>query len=179
MHQSGCENSEKSDFFRVYLLKQTEALFSSRGNIWKLLIITLSWSELKKMSSSHTSLCCIRLPVDPESSLWLTLCRSLENTQQRCGANRQEPKGHAKVWHLLGGLGIHKPNPECILKPAATDGCDMTERQSGGSRCSVQLGSSVSVASQGRMRSLISLITDEISVLKNPIGRWRIIKSNK
>lgn len=66
--------------------------------------------------------------------LWLTLCRSLENTQQRCGANRQEPRGHAKVWHLLGRLGIHKPDPECILKPAAADVCSMAEGWSGGSQ---------------------------------------------
>lgn len=55
-----------------------------------------------------------------------------KHTQWWCGACRPEPKGHTKVWHLLGRLGIHKLNPECILKPAAADGCYMTERRSGG-----------------------------------------------
>lgn len=89
----------------------------------------LPWSLLKKMSP--TSVCVasgfllIQNPVCDCTGAW-------KNTQQRCGANRQEPKGYVKVWHLLGRMEIHKPNPECILKPAAADGCDMTERRSGG-----------------------------------------------
>lgn len=84
-----------------------------------------------------------------QASCWFRIQSELGKTQRRDDANRQEPKGRAKVWHLLGRLGIHKPNPECILKPAAADGCDMTEKavgrqsQSRGSRGSVQLGSAL------------------------------------
>ena len=104
-----------------------------------------------------------------------------KSTQQRCGANRQEPKGRAKkkkVWHLLGRLGIHKPDPGCILKPAATDGCDMTERRLGGRvGGGARLGSTVSLVSPGSTRSLISpMFADEISMLKKP---YRSLKDNQ
>lgn len=93
------------------------------------------------------------------------------NTQQRCGANKQEPRGHAKVWHLLGRLGIHKPNPECILKPAAADVGSMAEGWSGGSQsrsslCSVQLCLPLLKLSQEDGELDFPHVTDEISMIK-------------
>lgn len=84
-------------------------------------------------------------PVDPEARLRSR--PSSENTQRRSGANRQEPEGPAKVWHLLARLEIHTPNPECVLKPAAADGCGVT---GGGAESVTTSRSSVSLVSPGR-----------------------------
>lgn len=57
----------------------------------------------------------VLLPADPESAMWLTLSQSSENTLNYA-ANREEPEGRAKVWHLLGRLGFHKASAEMYFK---------------------------------------------------------------
>lgn len=82
-----------------------------------------------------------------QASCWFGIQSELRKTQQSRyvaptdGSPRDVKK---KLWHLLSRPGIHKPNPERVLKAAAADGCGLTE-EAVGSQSRRSQGSSVSL----------------------------------